>query len=158
MTEEYLSSDQDLQKKFQERFGDPVSPDLPFPTEVDHSGWDPVPLSISIPVEIDSPIDNPIPPKKPYPAVTDHSRNNTRRSFFSNLQRLSSLIKFGFVGAVSLGTFASFIILMMYFSSFRWYIDDWLNQIFTILFAVVIIGFLVGMYIGSIYKDDLGIV
>ena len=157
MTEEYLSSNQGLQKKFQEWFGDPVSPDLPCPTDVDHLSEVSVPLSISFPVESNSPSDVPVPPKNSYPTVTAHSRNNTRRSFFSHLRRLSALIKFGFVGAVSLGTFVSFIILIMYFSSFRWYIDDWLNQIFTILFAVVIIGFLIGMYIGSIYKDDLGV-
>jgi len=40
MQEEYLSISQEVQKKFQEWFGDAVPTDIPFPAGADHSGYE----------------------------------------------------------------------------------------------------------------------
>jgi len=157
MSEKNSLSTNNLQKNFQKWFGNSVPPDLPVPDEANHSINDPVPVNLPFSAEADYSINNPVPVKKSFSVEADHSSHGTRRKFTDNLQKISALFKFGCIGAITLGTIASFIILIIYFSNYRVYMYDWLNQIFVILFLVAVIGFLGGMYIGSVYKDDLGV-
>jgi hypothetical protein len=113
MDEEELSySIQDLQRKFQDWFGDSVSTDVPFQVEGDH--------------EIGR---------------------------VEKLPKLSDLLSYGFAGAVVLGAFVGFIILMMNFGDLRSHSIDWTAQIVVLSLAIAF-GFLGGMFvgIGSLFK------
>ena len=133
MTEEYPIVPEDMQKKFQKWFGDPVpAADVPFSAEVDHLFEDFVPTNVQFPAE----------------AFYAYYKTTGGRKF--DLEKLLELFGFGFGGAVTLGTIVS-IFLIIYFNDLGWHINNWSNTIIVILLAMVI-GFLSGLFLGSIYK------
>ena len=144
MTENYLPS-QDLQKKFQKWFGDPVPADLPSPAEAHRS------------------IGNPDPADLPFLAEVDYLsyKNKTRRRDVYDLQKLLELFSSGFSGAFYLGAGVGFIILMMNFSYEEWSI--YWQDLIVVIFLAAVIGFFGGLIVGSInkrhesysYKDEL---
>ena len=92
---------------------------------------------------------DPVPPDIPVPADTDHSNHRIRRRHVDTHQKLSELLKFGFGGAISLGTIVGFFIA--YLSFWGWYSNDWPDPI-VVVFLAVVMGFVVGLYKGLFTK------
>ena len=125
MTEENLLSTQDLQKKFQEWFENPV------PAEADHSIEDPVPAEI------------------PFPVEADHSYAKTREINVYDLQKLLELFSSGCSGLVLFGVVVV-TFLVMYIRYFEWG-NRWPAPIVVIFFAMIL-GFWGGLLQGFINK------
>ena len=144
MTEESLPPSHYLQKKFQEWFRDPISP------EADHSIGDTTPAELPFPVEEHQSIRHSTPADLPFPIMMHHSYYTTRSGHIDALQKLIELFTFGLQGAISVGVGVGFIILMMYSSNFGWG-KYWPSPI-VVIFLTMIIGFWGGLLRGSVYK------
>lgn len=148
MTENYSSSTNNLQKKFQTWFENPVPPDLLVPAEPDRSIGELVPLDVPAPSEVDNLGEAPVPTDLPYPAGAGYSYHKplTRRY---DLLKLSELLIYGLIGAISLGTGVGFIISMINSYFLDWFGISWPDQ-FIVIFWAVVLGFVGGLFKGSI--------
>ena len=147
MTEKNSSST-DLEKKFQKWFENPVSPDLLAPAEPDRSIGEHVPLDMPVPSEVDKLDKAPVSTDLPYPAEAGYSYHIPQTSRYE-LLKLSELIIYGFIGAISLGTGVGFIISMLNSYFLNWFGISWPDQ-YIFIFWAVLLGFIGGLFKGSI--------
>ena len=133
MTDDYSPLAHDVEKKFQDWFGDPVSAEASLPAEVDHS------------------IERPVPIDLPHTADANHIKHRTRKRQGAYPTNLIGMLFFGFIGAVSSGIGAYFFL----YNSIKegWYSDNWLSQSNVILFATFL-GFGFGLFIFYIILQE----
>ena len=132
--EEYPISIEDLKKKFHNWFGKPVPADPPASAEAEPSMGRLVPVDLSIPDK------------------TIHLDHETHGRPADNSQKLSELLNFGFMGAVTSGTVIGFIIVMLNLGLPGWYSHNWPSQ-FIFIFLAILLGFNVGLSKGYISQQ-----
>jgi hypothetical protein len=132
--EEYPISIEDLKNKFKNWFGKPIPADPSFSADVERSRGKPVPVNL------------------PLPPVTERLDHNAQRKQADSSQKLSELLSFGFMGAVTSGAVVGFIILLLSLGLPGWYRDTGISPFVIILFALLL-GFYIGLSKGYISQQ-----
>ena len=132
--EEYPLSIEDLKNKFKNWFGKPIPADPSFSADVERSRGKPVPVNLLL------------------PPVTDQLDHKAQRKPVDSSQKLSELLSFGFMGAVTSGTVVGFIILLLSLGLPGWYRDTGISPFVIILFALLL-GFYIGLSKGYISQQ-----
>ena len=136
MADDYSPLAQDVEKKFQDWFGDPVSAEASLPAEVDHS------------------IGSPVLADPPHTADTNHIKRRThrtrkRQSAYST--NLPGMLIFGFIGAVSS---AVGVALFFYnLNSVGLYSGNWSGKPYAYIFATIF-GLILGLFIFYIIEKN----
>ena len=132
--EEYPISIEDLKNKFQKWFGKPIPADPSFSADVERSRGKPVPVSLL------------------FPPATDPLGDKAQRNQAGSSQKLSELLSFGFMGAVTSGAVVGFIILLLSLGLPGWYRDTGISPIVIVVFALLL-GFYIGLSKGYISQQ-----
>lgn len=133
MADDYSPLAQDVEKKFQDWFGDPVSAEASLPVEVDHS------------------IGSPVPVDPPHTADGNHGKHRTRKRQGAYSTNLLGMLIFGFIGAVSS---AVGVALFFYnLNSVGLYSGNWSGKPYVYIFATIF-GFILGLFIFYIIEKN----
>jgi len=148
MPDDYSPLAKDVENKFQDWFGDPVSAEASSPAEADHSIEEPVPADLPPPAEEPAGVH---PVKQKTQSRQHRSHHGTRRRHAVVSAKLIGMLFFGFIGAVSSAIGVDFFFSNL--SSGGLYSDTWSGKPLVYIFAILF-GFGFGLFIFYINAQD----